>query len=359
MDSQQNLFSNLNPFPPITHIRDVTEEAYKHVKGRADGTIVSAKTKFKLLNSKLMGGLELNTITTISAMSGAGKSTLAKELRHSISEHNPNLKFKQLAFNFEMMAISQVNREIVSKSRIKMQDLYSVDRSLDDDTIREIKMYYEDLKKSDIYLVEVAVTPEILCAMLYDFWERECKPGGYTMIYEVDNLMLLDGPKEKEKIDKANYGLVKLKKQIESEGGSSIGILLNQMNRNIEAVERVNTPEIHKPMASDLMAASSTNFCSDYIIFVHIPAKLGLKSYTNKRFPTKLIYPNNEIVDMAYLELVKNRSGEPNLTFALHNRMKYFSFDEMSVKEKRSIHGEDVSFDQVKGVKAPLIKLDK
>lgn len=354
MASAQNL-SKL--FPPTTHIRDVVDEAYAYVKGRADGTIVSAKTKFNLFNNKLMGGPELNTILTLSAMSGAGKTTMAKELRHSIAKLNPNMKLKQIVFNFEMIMISQINREVVTQSKIKMQDLYSVEKILEDTTIEELKKYYDELRKEDIHLVDVPVSAEILVAMLYDFWERECKEGGYTMIYEIDNLMLLDGSNEKEKIDAANYGLVKLKKQIESEGGSSIGIVLTQMNRNIEGVERLNTPELHKPMASDLMAASSTNFCSDYIIFVHVPAKLGLKSYTHLKLPTKVIYPGGAQVDMAYLELVKNRSGEPNLTFALHNRMKYFSFNEMGVNEKKSIYGKEIKKDEK--TKLPIIKLDK
>lgn len=343
--------------PPIVHIKDAVDNAYNYVKGRANGSIVSAKTKLERFNKKLMNGLELNTILTISAPSGAGKSTLAKELRHSIARLNPNLKMKQIAFNMEMSLIAQVNREIVTMSQIKMQDLYSVDKILEDVKIEQIKNYYEELRRSDISLVETAVSPQILIEMLYKFWKTECEPIGATMIYEVDNLMLLDGNKEKEKIDQANYGLVALKKQIESEGGSSIGIVLNQMNRNIEGVERVNTPELHKPMASDLMAASSTNFCSDYIAFVHIPAKLGLKTYTNLKLPTRVVYPDRSIVNMAYLELVKNRSGEPNLTFALHNQMKYFSFDEMSEKEKKSIYGKNVVLDEA--TRLPLIQLEK
>jgi replicative DNA helicase len=244
------------------------------------------------LNKKTIDGFELNTIVTISAQSGSGKSALAKEFRHSISELNPNLKFKQIILNFEMIALAQVNREISTKAKKTMSELYSVDKKLEDIDILALEKYYNSIKDSEIYFVETTVTPEILVALLYNFWYTQCKEGGYTMIYEIDNLMLIDGLGEKEKIDKTNYKLVALKKQIASEGGTSIGLVLTQMNRNIETVERVNTPELHKPMTSDLMAASSTNFCSDYIIFAHIPAKLGLKKYTNKCLPTKVVSPD-------------------------------------------------------------------
>jgi len=342
--------------PQLLHINEIVEPAYEYIKGRANGSIVSAKSKFFNLNRCLMGGFELNTITTIAALSGAGKSTLAKELRHSIATSNPSLKFKHIVFNFEMTAIAQINREIATKTKKQMSNLYSVDSPLADSEIKTLKQHYEALKNQDVYFIETALTSENLVLMLYMFWVKYCKEGNYTMIYEIDNLMLIDGPDEKEKIDKTNYKLVALKKQISSEGGSSIGFVLTQMNRNIASVERVSTPELHKPMASDLMSASSTNFCSDYIIFAHIPAKLGLKKYTDRKLPTKIVYPNNEIVDMAYMELVKNRTGQPNLTFALHNRLKYFCFDEMSKNEKKSIYGKDVILDPL--TNHPLIKLE-
>lgn len=339
--------------PPVLPISNAVDKAYAYVKGRANGSIVSAKTKFNKLNSRLMGGLELNTITTISAMSGAGKSTIAKEIRHSIANLNPDLKFKQIVFNLEMSVIAQINRQIVTQSKINMKTLYSIDQPLLDVEIEALMKYYNSLKKEDIYFVETSVTPETMVNILYTFWKEHCKEGNYTLIYEIDNLMLLEGVGEKDKIDKANYGLVALKKQIESEGGSSIGLVLNQMNRNIETVDRVTKPEMHKPLASDLMAASSTNFCSDYIIFVHIPAKLGLKKYTVRGLPTKILYPDNRIVEAAYLELIKNRSGAFGLTFFLHNNMHLFAFDEMSDTERESIYGKaaNINSDNIAVVK--------
>ena len=62
---------------------EVVRQNREYVRQRKEGEITSMKTKFTKLNNCLMGGIELDTITCISAMSGAGKSTLSKCFRDS------------------------------------------------------------------------------------------------------------------------------------------------------------------------------------------------------------------------------------------------------------------------------------
>lgn len=349
-------WDNTPDLPPIIHISESVKESEKYIKGRADGSITSIKTKFKKLDRRILGGFETNTICYLSAISGGGKSTISKCIRDSISIYNKK-KYKYIVINSEMLALHQIGRSMVSKTKIKLDKLYSVDEPLTDEELQGLKQYYNELKNTDTYFVEKALEPKELINILYNFWKTECEPGGYTMIYEMDNLMLLLGEDETSKINQANYGLVALKKQIASEGGEAFGLVLNQMNRNIKSVERLSNKDMHKPMASDLMAASSSEYCADYIIFSHIPARLGIQCYGSKRFPTRIVYPNGMIKEMAYFELVKNRSGAPNLTFPLHNKLEYFDFDEMSVEEWRSIYGKNVIQDSSTGL--PIIKIDK
>ena len=54
----------------------VVEKNLKYVDDRRKGLIKSLETKFPRLNKKLMGGIELDTITCVAALSGAGKSCL-------------------------------------------------------------------------------------------------------------------------------------------------------------------------------------------------------------------------------------------------------------------------------------------
>lgn len=59
-----------------------------------------------------------------------------------------------------------------------------------------------------------------------------------------------------------------------------------------------------------------------------MPAKLGITSYTSAHLPTRYKL-GTETYMLPYFELVKNRSGEPDLTFPLYNKLSYFDFDEM------------------------------
>lgn len=77
----------------------------------------------------------------------------------------------------------------------------------------------------------------------------------------------------------------------------------------------------------------------DYILFIHIPAKLGIISYTDNNLPTRMDY-NGEIIQIPYLELVKQRSGASDLTFPLMNKLHVFDFDEMDSVVFNKLHKE-------------------
>ena len=64
---EQNL-SNLG----IKPISEATSEAVAYKKARKEHTIKSLETRWKKLNSCCMGGIEPNTIYTITGISGSG-----------------------------------------------------------------------------------------------------------------------------------------------------------------------------------------------------------------------------------------------------------------------------------------------
>lgn len=194
----------------------------------------------------------------MSALSGAGKSTIAKCIRDSIRDKNPNMKFKMLLFNFEMLAFQQISRTVVSNARIKLRNLYSVDSPLVDEEFARLQKYYDVLAKSEIYFVEKAGTWKQICQTILEFYEDECHADGYTLIYEIDHALLTkgsEGSTEKSKIDDLMVGLVDVKKTIASNNGSSIGIVLSQMNREIKSVERRMNAEMNKPDTGCLFGA--------------------------------------------------------------------------------------------------------
>lgn len=310
---------------------EVVAENLEYIDKRRKGEIRSLLTKYPKVNSVLMGGVELDTITCISALSGAGKSTLSKTFRDSFVDLNPDEKFKQYCFNFEMLAHQQIGRSISTLSKTKLRKLYSVDEPLSDEEFEKLKKYYDDLANREIYFIEVAGTPEEIANTIVSRWYTDCKPVGATIVYEIDHALLVrgrDGKGEKERIDELMYLLVDVKKYIAANGGHSVGIVLSQMNREIRDVKRVTNKGMHRPDTSCLFGASSIEMCCDYILFSHIPAKVNLATYTSNDLPTR-IKVNDEVIQMVYFELVKQRSGASDITIPVWNKLAVFDFEEM------------------------------
>ena len=316
----------------------------QYVDDRRTGKIKSLRTKFKKLDSALLGGIELDTILCIGALSGAGKSTLSKCIRDSIHDLNKDLKFNQYIFNFEMIAHQQVARSIVSEADIALRDLYSIDEPLSDIDFAKLKTYYEKMKnREDLFFIDqVGTAAQIKNSLLYYYYE-ECKPYSKILVYEIDHALLTKGAtgeSEKKRVDELMYNLVQVKKEIANDGGHSVGIVLSQMNREIKDKDRIRNKELHRPSTDCLFGSSAIEMCCDYIMISHIPAKLGINAYTTRNLPTLMLWPerSEKTYQIVYFELIKQRSGESDLTFPMLNKLDRFNFDEMPTEHFNKLY---------------------
>jgi len=216
---------------------------------------------------------------------------------------------------------------------MSLKKLYSVDEPLEEETFKALKELYTSMSERDIDFIDVSATPEKIADSIVYYWENECKPENKTIIYEIDHALLVkgkDGQSEKERIDALMLLLVDAKKYIAANGGHSVGIVLSQMNREIKSVPRIQNSDMHRPDTSCLFGASSIEQCSDYILFSHIPARLGLHKYTSNSLPTRYKIENDgDVYQMVYFELVKQRSGATDLTIPVYNKLNTFDFEEM------------------------------
>lgn len=334
------------------HISDAVAQNKKYVDDRREGRIKSLKTKFHKLNSQLSGGIELNTIIGIAAMSGAGKSTIAKVIRDAISTMNTDMPIQQLLFNLEMLCHQQVARSVVTKTNTPLRKLYSVDHRLSDEEFQNLDSYYEELAKRDIFFVETTGNALQIAKTIYGMWFDHCRGTNKVLVYEIDHALLTEGEEgaqgseEKKKIDALMFQLMKVKKLIAAEKGMSVGIVLSQMNREIESDLRKTVDTLHRPSQKDLFGASSIMQVCDYVLFNHIPARLGLPYYTNNKYPVRYRVPTGnpekgkeyKVYDIPYFELIKNRSGQPDLTFPMYNKLEMFDFDEMESSVFNKLH---------------------
>lgn len=346
------------------------QDFINYIKARKDGTIKSLRSKYTKLDSFLMGGFELNTIVCISAMSGSGKSTISKTLRDSFHEKNKDMKFKTLVFNFELLAHQQVARSVVSKTKIPLRKLLSVDAPLSDADYKGLEQLLLTMSRHNVTYIEEASTADEMFRFILDFWETECrekKENGeivrenYTLLIEVDHALLTlgeQGDKEKDKIDRLMFALIRVKKYIAARGGSSISIVLSQMNREMMKLDRLSNPEFHIPNTSSLFGASSIEQACDYIIFCHIPATLQISAYTSEKLPTKYFF-NNKVYELPYFHIAKNRSGERNVSFPLINKLHFFDFDEMDSNIFKQLHADFKASEylQIPTIKQPVLDL--
>lgn len=226
--------------------------------------------------------------------------------------------------------------------------LYSVDTPLSDVDMNKLEEYYKYLASREISFIEVAGTAETIANTLMHRWMVDCKPTGATLVYEIDHALLIKkegNDDDQATISKLMLALVDVKKWIATQKddfgneGKSIGIVLSQMNRDIRKEARIMNADMHRPDTSCLFGSSAIEQACDYILFVHTPAKLGLVYYTNQKLPVNMII-EEKIVNIPYFELVKNRSGEPDITFPLWNKLKYFDFDEMDTSTFNKLHAD-------------------
>jgi replicative DNA helicase len=288
----------------------VAQEAIDYINGRRNSTIVSLKTRWKKFNKQCMGGIEPNTVYTIAGISGSGKSSMANEITTDLIDLNPQKNIIILNFSLEMIGFRQVGRTLSSKLRKTTSTLYSSEKNLDDDTFKKVISVSNQLKEYPIYFIDTPTTPMQVKDIIYSFYNEYVKGKNAHLIIIYDHALLtkqigstIDTISELERV------FIQAKKL----PLTSI-IQLTQMNRNIEAPERINNPLNHYPMRSDLSSSDAIFQASDYVLVIHRPEILGIQEYG----PNHLLTQNK-----IYLHILKNRDAGKPCILEFENDLMY------------------------------------
>ena len=288
----------------------VAQEAIDYINGRRNSTIISLKTKWKKFNKQCMGGIEPNTVYTIAGISGSGKSSMANEITTDLIDLNPQKNIIILNFSLEMIGFRQVGRTLSSKLRKTTSTLYSSEKNLDDDTFKKVISVSNQLKEYPIYFIDTPTTPMQVKDIIYSFYNEYVKGKNAHLIIIYDHALLtkqigstIDTISELERV------FIQAKKL----PLTSI-IQLTQMNRNIEALERINNPLNHYPMRSDLSSSDAIFQASDYVLVIHRPEILGIREYG----PNHLLTQNK-----VYLHILKNRDAGKPCILEFENDLMY------------------------------------
>ena len=288
----------------------VAQEAINYIKGRREHNIVSLKTRWVKFNKQCMGGIEPNTVITIAGISGSGKSSFANLLQTDIIDLNPTEDIIVLNFSLEMVGFRQVGRTLSNKLRKTTSTLYSSETDLDDATMGQVVTVCNQLKAYPIYFVDSPTTPMQVQEIVTSFYNTHVKGTGKHFVILYDHALLT------KPIGSVLETIAELQRvfiQVKKLPMTSV-IQLTQMNRNIEAPERINNPLSHYPMRSDLSSSDAIFQASDYVLVIHRPEILNINEYGPNHLPTQ---------NKVYIHVLKNRDAGKPCILEFENDLMY------------------------------------
>jgi replicative DNA helicase len=318
-DMEQNYSKSLT----YKHISHATDEIVTYIDNRRKGIVKSLKTRWNKFNKVCQGGIEPNVIITIAGISGAGKSSFVNSLETDLIDLNPTEDIIVLSFNFEMRASRQVGRKLSYKLTKTTAELYSASPDGVELTDKDMNNIIEESKlisKYPIYYVDCPGTVDEIGETISQFSELSQVKGKWLIII-LDHSLLTKG-KSGESEREILTRLQRLFMEVKKYNRNTI-IQLSQMNRQIETPERINNPNLHYPTRGDLYGSESLYQSSDYVIIIHRPEIIGIKSYSIKNLP---------VADKIYMHILKNREGEPKI-LSFTNNLKYNRIDEYNTFE--------------------------
>lgn len=297
----------------------IAEQARQYIEDRKEGREKSLRVRSEKINRHIMNGFDWNRIITIAGLSGSGKSTLCRQLIKDMIELNKDQEFDVLSFQFEMLGIDEVARDLSAKTDLSVKNIYSAETPLSDKNKAIIDSILESLKSYPIYVVDnIGTVKNIIDTIFFFVTSRKLVQNKKGLVITIDHTLLVkpeDGADEKITIDLLMHSLVALKKYLVSIGLKVIFFVLSQLNRNIETNERIINPRLHYPNKNDLFGASSIYYSSDYVMILHKPSIIeGLGKWygperTNFPYGLPVFNPEKPSQPLMYLHIIKERFG--------------------------------------------------
>lgn len=230
-----------------------------------------------------------------------------------------------------MLGVDELAKDVSSKAEITMKEVYSATTPLNDDKLKLAENILDSMKDYPISIVDHPGTVSNVKDTIISYCNtNRLKQNKKGLVITLDHTLLIKADEredEKSKIDNLYHTLVALKKYLSSIGVKVIFIMLHQLNRNIESIERVTNPKLHYPNKTDLFAASSVYYSSDYVLIIHRPCLIeGLGNWYG---PSKngspglpVFNPTNEQQPMIYLHIIKERFGSTGI-IAMLDELKF------------------------------------
>jgi len=297
-------------------LEEAARKELRYIKGRMDNEIKSLKTPWKKFDKAGMDGIEWGSIITVAGMSGSGKTAILNELETGLFKLNPKEDFAVLSFKFEMIARRLVGRKMSKALRMTTTQIYNADtdnpnENIKQDTYNKAIEYAKSIKDDPLWYVDIPGTvQEIRNTIEYFAMGMECNMDRGILV-TLDHSILVKkfgDQKQTEVLYELAAMFNELKKVIKASF-----VIVSQLNRGIEAVDRIQNKNLHYPQKSDVFGADALYQYSDIFLVTHRPEMLNLRTYG----PHDL-----DVKDMIYWHFIKTRESEPFIA-KMRNNLKY------------------------------------
>jgi len=150
-----------------------------------------------------------------------------------------------------MLSSKQVGRKLSNRLNKTTAELYSgeFNKKLSNEDLNKVIDTVEDIKKYNIYYVDVPGTVDDIRQTILKFSEEEFVKGKWLIII-LDHTLLTKGKagaSERETL----FDLQRLFMEIKKYSRNTI-IQISQMNRDIEDKDRISNSSMHFPMRKDI-----------------------------------------------------------------------------------------------------------
>ena len=300
---------------PFITIEEAARQELRYIRDRMEGKAKSLVTPWRKFNEASMNGIEWGSIITIAGMSGSGKTAILNELETGLFDKNPDEQFAVLSFNFEMIARRLVGRKISKKLKISVKQMYNADLVEPDKNISKQQYdkaveYATSIKNTPVWYVDMPGTVQEIRNTIEAFNNME--ENRYRgLLVTLDHSILVKKLGEQNQVQ-ALYDLAAMFNEMKKKIKSSY-VIVSQLNRDIEKVERIQNSSLHFPQKSDVFGADALYQYSDVFMVTHRPEMLNLQSYG----------PHNDPVNgLIYWHYLKTRDGDPFVA-KMRNLLKY------------------------------------
>jgi replicative DNA helicase len=303
----------------LKSIRTAANEAYEYIKKRQSGEITGFELRWKQMNRMLGGSLDRESIVVIGGRPGAGKSALSNLIVADIlGPQNAHLNPFVLYWNFEMPAYKQALRTFSSNLNKPVAEITSYKKQLKEEDHSLINREINRLGDTNLYFIDVPQNVSTIENIITRMCEGKDGNGlinqGYTLVNVFDHTRLVtkeNSQTEERMITELLLAVNRTRKKYKT-----VNIILSQLNRNFESLERRKETPFPQPLQTDLFGADSmAQFATTILILFRVD--IGEFEFP---YGTSTMTINTK--EHVFGKVVKNRDGRNEIIILFKDDLK-------------------------------------